>query len=143
MGEIESRKEFVTRMYLLLYEIPEEKRDLSTMLSFFSIQLRQREMSFAKYAVDKVVREMSSRTSLTLRHRNTIVDIFSNAFSEREYTFEPTPTQELEEFLLDKSKFPTDGKKNTTGFIEGLRNTDPNKTRADKKCLEEVEESNE
>ena len=42
MGEIESRKEFITRVFLIMQEIPEEKRkDLNTMLGFLSIQLRQ------------------------------------------------------------------------------------------------------
>ena len=143
MGEIESRKEFIARMFLLTQEIPEHKRnDLNIMLGFFSIQLRHREMEFAKYAVKRVLSGLSNKRILSSRERAKILDMFEAAFSETDYLFEPITQREREEFLLDKAKQKKDVKKNTEGFLYGLKHTDPNKTNAGKKRLKEAEESN-
>ena len=105
MGEIESRKEFITRVFLIMQEIPEEKRkDLNTMLGFLSIQLREREMDFAKYATKKVIVGLSDTRALTLVTKSKIVDMFAGAFSETDYMFEPASTEVREEFLLNKAK---------------------------------------
>ena len=104
MGEIESRKEFITRIFLIMQEIPEKKRkDLNTMLGFLSIQLREREMDFAKYATKKVIVGLSDTRALTLVTRSKIVDMFEGAFSETDYMFKPVPTEVREEFLLSKN----------------------------------------
>jgi len=77
---------------------------------------------------------------LTLKLKNTIVDIFSSTFSEREYEFIPASHKEIEEFLLNKSKLPNYDAKNTEELLYGIKHTDPNKTRAGKKRLEEIKE---
>ena len=103
MGEIESRKEFITRIFLLMQEIPEEKRkDLNTMLGFLSIQLREREMDFAKYATKRVILGLSDTRVLTIRNRSKIIDMFEGAFSETDYLFVPISNEVREEFLLSK-----------------------------------------
>tara|TARA_R110000796_G_scaffold10289_2_gene34347 strand:+ start:7997 stop:8449 length:453 start_codon:yes stop_codon:yes gene_type:complete len=139
MGEIESRKEFIARMFLLTQEIPEEKRkDLNTMLGFFAIQLRHREMEFAKYAAKRVLKGLASKRILTVRDRTAILDLFEDAFSETDYLFDPVSQSEREEFLIDKSKMAKKPEKNTEGFLRGLRYTDPSNTREVKLKFEDI-----
>tara|TARA_E500000305_G_C3944326_1_gene199072 strand:+ start:157 stop:450 length:294 start_codon:yes stop_codon:yes gene_type:complete len=52
---MESNKEFITRMALMLNELPEQKRrDVFTLLPFLDFQLKQRDNLFITHLCDKL-----------------------------------------------------------------------------------------
>ena len=104
MGEIESRKEFITRMFLVMGELPEgRKNDYGTILNFLAFQLRIREADYIKYSVRRVVSGINSLNRLNIADRHKLIGMFEGVFSEMDFMFEPLSEKEKFEFLTSKA----------------------------------------
>jgi len=74
MGEIESRKEFITRMYLLSQELPSETlQDANNVLSFLEFQLKVRESDLLDEVSGKIVNVLSRSNSISSRNKSWVI----------------------------------------------------------------------
>jgi len=113
MGEIESRKEFITRMFLFMNELPQEKKnDLNTILCFLEFQMKIREMDYIKLAVKKMIAGVDEVSRPNYAQKARMIHMFESTFSEVDYQFVAATDDEKFEFLTSKStKEYVDGKK--------------------------------
>ena len=104
MGEIESRKEFITRMFLFMNELPQEKKtDFNTILCFLEFQMKLREMDYIKLAVKKMIAGVEDVSRPTYAQKARMIHMFESTFSEVDYKFVAATDQEKIDFLTSKS----------------------------------------
>lgn len=104
MGEIESRKEFITRMFLFMNELPKEKKnDFGTILCFLEFQMRLREMEFIKASVRTMIAGATKLERMNYSQKAKLIQMVEDSFSEVDFTFIASTDDEKMEFLVNKN----------------------------------------
>ena len=105
---MESNKEFITRMILLINEFPEEKRrDYVTLLNFFEFQLRGRDNLFLEDFVNKLDAHITLKVDFNghARIRKNVIKTIEDYASSSNYSLKvPKYNQEQLEEKLGEQK---------------------------------------
>ena len=85
---MESNKEFIARMYAFLQELPEEKRsDYSTLLNFFSYQLKTRDIELVASLASKIIVSLEFTDYIPKRFKDETIKKIENICTSGRYTF--------------------------------------------------------
>jgi len=85
---LESSKEFVSRMMLMINELPEEKRrDHYTLLSFLSFQLKARDRDIVRTFTHRALHSVESSNNMPRRFKDEVRKKIRGVCKSAEYTF--------------------------------------------------------
>jgi hypothetical protein len=101
---LESSKEFVSRMMMMISELPEEKRrDQYTLLSFLSFQLKARDRDIVRTFTHRTLHSVESSNNMPRRFKDEVRQKIRGVCRSAEYTFAiPLLDKESVEEILGK-----------------------------------------